>query len=161
MRTVVKLYIAFVGLAAIVLLVHDLSELALWPHPWSLGVTIALIVLTAIGEQLQFELRRGWYTDASAVAHVAAAFLLPPGLAIAIASLGAIVRGFRYPLPLAKAGFNLASITLSVCVAALLATFVGGPERVSPGGDWFDTLDAILVSATYCLLSASMVAVAM
>jgi hypothetical protein len=66
MHPLVKLYITFVGLAAIMLLGHDLSVLALWPHPWSLGVTIALIVLTAIGDQLQFELRRGWYTTASA-----------------------------------------------------------------------------------------------
>src|SRR3984893_12650946 len=108
MRTIVKVYIAGVGLTTILLLGHDLSVLSLWPHPWSLGVTLALIGLTAIGEQLQFELRRGWYTNASAVAHVASAFLLPPGLAIAIAGLGAIVRALRYPLPLAKAGFNLA-----------------------------------------------------
>src|SRR6202171_4489818 len=105
MRPLVKLYIALVGCAAILLLGHDLSVLAFWPHPWSLGVTIALIVLTAVGEQLQFELRRGWYTNASAVAHVAAAFLLPPGIAIAIASMGAIIRAFRYPLPFAQGAF--------------------------------------------------------
>src|SRR5216684_8335079 len=113
MRPLLKLYIALVGTAAILLLGHDLSVLALWPHSWSLGVTIALIVLTAIGDHLQFEVRRGWYTNASAVPHVAAAFLLPPGVAIAIAGLGAVIRAFRYPLPLAKAGFNLASICLA------------------------------------------------
>jgi signal transduction histidine kinase len=161
MRPLVKLYIAFVGVAALLLLGHDLSVLALWPHPWSLGVTIALIVLIAIGEQLQFELRRGWYTNASAVAHVAAAFLLPPGLAIAITGLGAVVRAVRYPLPLGKAAFNLASICLAVGAAAHLATSLGGPDRVSPDGRWSDPLIAVLVSATYCVLSASMVAVAM
>jgi len=160
MRPLVKLYIALVGFAAILLLGHDLSVLALWPHPWSLGVTIALIVLTVIGEQLQFELRRGWYTNASAVAHVATAFLLPPGLAIAIAGMGAVIRAVRYPIPLAKAVFNLANICLAVGLAAHLATRLGGPDRVSPGGAWFDPLIAVLVSATYCLLSVSMVAVA-
>src|ERR1700730_1342224 len=127
MRPLVKLYIALVGFAAIMLLGHDLSVLALWPHPWSLGVTIALIVLTAVGEQLQFELRRGWYTNASAVAHVAAAFLLPPGLAIAIAGMGAVMRALRYPLPLAKAGFNLANICVAVGVAAHLGACLCGP----------------------------------
>jgi len=161
MRPVVKLYITFIGGAAILLLGHDLSVLALWPHPWSPGVTIALIVLTAIGEQLQFELRRGWYTNASAVAHVAAAFLLPPGLAIAIAGMGAVIRAVRYPLPLGKAIFNLASISLAVGAAAHLATEFGGPDRVSPGGTWSDPVLAVAVSATYCGLSTVMVGIAM
>jgi hypothetical protein len=106
MRPLLKLYIALVGIAAALLLGYDLSELWVWPHSWSVGVMIALLVLTAIGDHLQFEVRRGWYTNASAVAHVGAAFLLPPGLAMAIAGLGALIRAFRYPLPPAKAGFN-------------------------------------------------------
>ena len=83
MRPLLKLYIALVGTAALLLLSYDLSVLALWPHPWSVGVTIALIILTGLGDHLQFEVRRGWYTNASAVAHVAAVFLLPPGVAMA------------------------------------------------------------------------------
>jgi hypothetical protein len=158
MRPLLKLYIALVGTAAIVLLGHDLSVLPLWPHSWSLGVTIALIVLTAIGDHLQFEVRRGWYTNASAVAHVGAAFLLPPGLAMAIAALGALVRAYRYPLPPAKAVFNIASISLAVGTAAHLAEQMGGPDRVSPGGTWTDPLMAIFVSGTYCAFSALTVA---
>src|SRR5258708_14879553 len=127
MRPLLKLYIARAGHAGILLLGPDLSVLARWPHSWSLGVTIALIVLTAIGDHLQFEVRRGWYTNASAVAHVAAAFLLPPGLAMAIAGLGALMRAFRYPLPPAKAAFNIASISLAVGVAAHLAMQFVGP----------------------------------
>jgi signal transduction histidine kinase len=160
MRPLLKLYIALVGAAAIALLAHDLSVLALWPHTWSVGVTIALIVLTIVGDHLQFEVRRGWYTNATAVAHVAAAFLLPPGLAMAIAGVGALVRAFRYPLAPAKAGFNIASISLAVGVAAHLATELGGPDRVSPGGTWTDPLLAVLVGGVYCALSALTVAVA-
>ena len=160
MRPLLKLYIALVGVAAIALLGHDLSVLALWPYSWSFGVTIALMVLTAIGDHLQFEVRRGWYTNASAVAHVGAAFLLPPGLAMAIAGLGALVRAFRYPLPRAKAAFNIASISLAVGAAAHLAAQLGGADRVSPGGTWTDPLYAVLVSGTYCAFSALTVAVA-
>src|SRR5579859_1212848 len=160
MRPLLKLYIALVGAAALVLLGYDLSVLALWPHSWSLGVTIVLIVLTAIGDHFQFEVRRGWYTNASAVAHVAAAFLLQPGLAMAIAGLGALVRAIRYPLPRLKAIFNIASITLAVGAAGHLATDLGGPDRVSPGGTWVDPLVAVFAGATYCALSALMVAVA-
>ncbi|HLZ27833.1 MAG TPA: HAMP domain-containing sensor histidine kinase [Chloroflexota bacterium] len=160
MRPLIKLYVALVGCAAGLLLAHDLSVLVLWPHSWSLGITVALIVLTVIGEQLQFELRRGWYTNASAVAHIAAAFLLPPGLAMAIAGLGAAVRAVRYPLPLAKAFFNVASICLAVGGAAHLATSFGGPDRVSSGGTWMDPLVAVLASATYCAISTCLVGVA-
>jgi len=160
MRPLLKLYILLVGTAALLLLGHDLSVLPLWPHSWSIGVTIALIVLTAIGDHLQFEVRRGWYTNASAVAHVGAAFLLPPGLAMAIAALGALVRAYRYPLPPAKAAFNIASISLAVGAAAHLAEQMGGPDRVSPGGAWTDPLIAVFVSATYCAFSALTVAVA-
>src|SRR5579859_2082434 len=154
MRPLLKLYIALVGAAALVLLGYDLSVLALWPHSWSLGVTIVLIVLTAIGDHFQFEVRRGWYTNATAVAHVGAAFLLPPGLAMAIAGLGALLRAFRYPLPPAKAAFNIASISLAVGTAAHVASQLGGPDRVSPGGAWTDPLVAVLVSGSYCAFSA-------
>src|SRR5438067_7375883 len=128
MRPVLKLYIALIVTSGMLLLMHDLSVLAAWPYPLSPGVTIALIVLTAIGDHLQFEVRRGWYTNASAVAHVGAAFLLPPGLAMAIAALGALVRAYRYPLPPAKAAFNIASISLAVGTAAHLAEQLGGAD---------------------------------
>src|SRR5258708_11723923 len=129
MRPLLKLYIALVCTAATVLLGHDLSVLPLWPHSWSIGVTIALIVLTAIGDHLQFEVRRGWYTNASAVAHVGAAFLLPPGLAMAIAGLGALIRAYRYPLPPAKAAFNISCISPAVGSAAHLAAQLSGTVR--------------------------------
>jgi signal transduction histidine kinase len=160
MRPRLKLYIALVATTAALLLVHDLSVLTFWPYPWSIGVTIALIVLTVIGDNLQFEVRRGWYTNASAVAHVATAFLLPPGLAMLAAAIGATLRTLRYPMAPAKAGFNVASIVLVVGLSAHLATRLGGPDRVSPGGSWGDPLIAILVSGTYCALSATMVILA-
>lgn len=160
MRPLLKFYIALVGTAATLLLAHDLSQLVLWPYSWFLGVAAGLIVLAALGDHLQFEVRPGWYANASAVAHICSAFLLPPGLAMAIACLSALIRAFRYPLPLAKSGFNVASITLAVGVAAHQATQLGGPNRVSPGGVWTDPLLAVLVSGTYCALSALMVAVA-
>jgi signal transduction histidine kinase len=160
MRPLLKLYIVLMGVTAIVLVGHDLSVLAIWPHTWSIGVTIALIVLTVVGDQMQFEVRRGWYANASAVAHISAAFLLPPGLAMLVAGLGAAIRTLRYPLPPAKAVFNVASICVAVGITAQLATRLGGPARVGPDGTWIDPLVAVLVSGTYCALSVVMVAVA-
>src|SRR5260370_4986328 len=129
MRSALKLYIALVCTSALLLLGHDLSVLALWPHTWSIGVTIALIVVTGLGDQLQFEVRRGWYTNASAVAHVGAAILLPPGLAMSIAAVGVIVRALRYPLPPIKTAFNIANISLAGGAPAPLASSFGGPRR--------------------------------
>src|SRR5260370_10700566 len=110
MRLLVKLYVVLIGTVAVLLLGHDLSVLALWPHTWSPWVTIALIVLAVVGDHLQFEVRRGWSTNASAVAHIAACFLLPPAGAMPIAAFRGIVRAFRFPLPLPQAGFNGVSI---------------------------------------------------
>jgi signal transduction histidine kinase len=158
LRPVLKLYIALVVTSAAVLLVHDLSVLADWGFPSSIGVTIALIVLTTLGDQLQFEVRRGWYTNASAVAHLSAAFLLPPAEAMAVATFGLTVRAVRFPQPAAKAVFNVANMALAVGAAAHLADAFGGPERVSLGGNWTDPLVGVLVSATYCWMSALVVA---
>jgi signal transduction histidine kinase len=158
LRPVLKLYIALVVTSAAVLLVHDLSVLADWPYPSSAGVTIALIVLTTVGDQLQFEVRRGWYTNASAVAHITAAFLLPPAEAMAIAAFGLTARALRYQQPPAKVLFNVANMSLAVGVAAHLADALGGPARVSLGGSWSDPLVGLLISAAYCWLSAATVA---
>jgi len=159
MRLVLKLYITLVCAVTALLFGRDLSVLTLWPHSWSAAVAIALIVLSAIGDHLQFEVRRGWYTNASAVAHVGAAFLVPPGLAIAIAAFGVLVRTLRHPLPLHKATFNIANISLAVGAASHVASRFGGPDRVAPGGTWTDLVVALLASCTYCAVSASLVVV--
>ena len=158
LRPILKLYIALVATSAAALLAHDLSVLADWAYPSSVGVTIALIVLTLLGDQLQFEVRRGWYTNASAVAHISAAFLLPPAQAMAIAALGLTARALRYRQPRGKVLFNIANMSLAVGVAAHLADALGGPARVSLGGTWTDPLVGVLVSAAYCWLSATTVA---
>jgi len=160
MRPVLKLYVSLIVASSLVLLVHDLSVLAAWSHPPSLGITIALIVLTVLGDQLQLEVRRGWSTNASAVAHICAAFLLPPAAAMLIAALGLTVRALRYPLPWRKVAFNAASMALTVGVATHLADVLGGPAHVSPGGTWTDPAIGVLVSTAYCWLSVSVVAVA-
>ena len=159
MSSLLKLYVALVVANAVLLLSHDLSTLGQWPHPSSAGVMIALIVLAAVGDHLHFQVRRGWYTNASAVAHVAAAFLLPPGVAMAMAGFGVALRAMQRPLHTPKFVFNVASTILTVGVAAHVASQLGGPDRVSPGGSWLDPLIGIMVSASYCATSGLLVAV--
>jgi signal transduction histidine kinase len=160
MRPLLKGYVALVAAVALLLLVADMLALSSWTHSWSLELAIALLVLTAIGEHLQFEVRRGWYTNCSAVPHLAAAFLLPPPVAMAIAAIGACTRAVRYPPPPAKLVFNAAAISISVLAAAHITTPLGGPDLVRAGGAWSDPLTAIVASACYYTLSAAMVAVA-
>src|ERR1051326_5997130 len=121
MRPFLKLYDGLVIASAALLLVHDLRVLVDWGYPSSLGVTIALMVLTAVGDQLQFEVHRGWHASASAVPHIAAAFLLPPPEAMAIAALGLALRALRYPRPAGKTAFHVASMALAVGGAAHVA----------------------------------------
>jgi len=160
MRPLLKAYIALVVGITTPLLVSNLLTVPEWPHAWAIGPALALLVMTVIGDNLQFEVRRGWSTNASAVSHLAAAFLLPPGLAMAIAMAGAVVRMARHPLPLAKAVFNVASICLAVGSAAHVAGALGGSNLVRGGGAWSDPISALLASAVYCGLSTLPVALA-
>jgi len=160
MRPQLKLYVGLVGLLAAGLSIVDLPAVPAWPHAWSPSVALALLALAVVGDNLQFEVRRGWYTTAGAVPHLAAAFLLPPGLAVAIAPSGAIVRGLRHPLSLPKLLFNVAACVLAVAAAAHLADHFGGPARVSVGGSWSDPLVAVLAASDYASLSGSLVALA-
>src|SRR6266511_3921153 len=114
MRPKLKGYIAFIVAAAVVLLAVDLVALPTWHHTWSPELALALLLLTLIGEHLQFEVRRGWSTNCSAVPHLAAAFLLPPALAMSIAVLAACARAVRYSPSPAKLVFNAAAIGLAV-----------------------------------------------
>jgi hypothetical protein len=118
MRWLLKGYVALVVVVTTTLLAVDISALPSWGHAWSLELAAALLILTVVGEHLQFEVRRGWYTNCSAVPHLAAAFLLPPPVAVLIAAAGAGARALRYPLPPAKLAFNAAGIGLAVSAAA-------------------------------------------
>src|SRR4051794_15402405 len=123
MRPTLKGYVALVVVLACALFARELVALSTrlgdplmsaWPHAWSVEVALALLLLAMLGEHLQFEIRRGWNTNCGAVAHLAAAFLLPPPLAMAIAAIGALTRAVRYPLPPVKLAFNAASIAIAV-----------------------------------------------
>ncbi len=160
MRPLLKAYVALIASVAMLLLASDMVALHSWSHGWSIELAVGLLVLTVLGEHFQFEVRRGWYTNCSAVPHLAAAFLLPPAVAMLIAMIGAGARALRYPLPPLKLLFNAAAISFSVVAAAHVVGPLGGPELVRSGGAWSDPLAAIVASATYYSLSAATVALA-
>ncbi|HEY3062094.1 MAG TPA: HAMP domain-containing sensor histidine kinase [Chloroflexota bacterium] len=160
MRPLLRAYVALIAVVALMLLALDMAALGSWSHSWSIELAVGLLALTVLGEHLQFEVRRGWYTNCSAVPHLAAAFLLPPAVAMLIAMVGAGARALRYPLPPMKLLFNAAAISVAVVAAAHVVGPLGGPELVRSGGAWSDPLAAIVASATYYSLSAATVALA-
>src|SRR5262245_41834049 len=144
MRPLLKGYVALVVTVALALLVREFAALQSSGYEWSLGLAFGLLVLTVLGEHVQFEVRRGWYTNCSAVPHLAAAFLLPPPIAMVVAALGAGARAVRNPLPPAKLAFNAASISLAVLAASHVVGPLGGAGLVQSGGAWSDPLAAMV-----------------
>src|ERR1043166_1061668 len=92
MRPLLKIYIALVGSAAVVLMAVDLRDVPSAPRPWSWLLVIALAVLSTAAQHMQFQVARGWFSTAGAIAANASALLLPPGLAEAVTFIGAPSR---------------------------------------------------------------------
>src|SRR5690349_10825792 len=122
-------FIALVAGAATALLAHDLVALGGWPTQDQLSNLGVLLLLLAGAARFEFQLRTGWRTNATTVPHIAAALLLPPGLA---AIVGLLTRAM-YPRPfeLRKFIFNTANTTLSVAVATHLAQRVVGDAELT------------------------------
>ena len=89
MRPALKLYIVLVAAVAVPLIFVCLAALPAWPHAWSPGVLALLLLFCIAGQRLTFQVHRGWETHASTMPHIAAAFLLPPGLAILVGAAAA------------------------------------------------------------------------
>src|SRR5437588_7618366 len=120
----VNAFIALVALAATGLLAHDLLALNGWPVQAQLSNLGVLLVLLAGAARFEFQLRTGWRTNATTVPHIAAALLLPPGLA---AIVGLLTRAINpRPFELRKFIFNTANTTLSVAVASHVAQAIIG-----------------------------------
>jgi diguanylate cyclase (GGDEF)-like protein/PAS domain S-box-containing protein len=159
MRPAIKRYVAVVISAAILLVVGDLATLVVWPQSWSLLLVPILLVLCAAAEHLHFKVHSGWSTHAGTVPHLAAALILPPGLAALVAGLGMLSYTISRRIPGPKAAFNTASVTLAVAAAAHVATSLGGRERLIGGDNWAALPIVIGASATYYFVSASTVSV--
>ena len=68
MRWTLKVYIALVAIGAATLLLHDLMEVPNARHPWSWLLVLALAVLSTAAQHMQFQVARGWFSTAGAVA---------------------------------------------------------------------------------------------
>ena len=157
MRPLVRAYVALIILSALLLAVGDVSA---WDLSWiksHLGLLAVLVALCAIAEHVSFQVHANWSTHAATVPHLAAAVLVPPGLASVAAVLGTLFYVAHRRQPPIKAAFNTATVGLSVGIAALVVRSSGGADvMVDPG--WHGPLAALVASTAYHLVSATAVA---
>ena len=157
MRPLVRAYVALVILAALLLAVGDGSNRDFAWIDSHAGLLLILIVLCALAEHVTFQVHSGWATHAGTVPHLAAAVLVPPGIASLVAAIGMLVYVInRRQVPI-RASFNTASQALSVGVAGLVIRAFGSTDvMVEPG--WRGPVAALVASTAYYLVSATTVA---
>src|SRR5437764_4528484 len=118
MRPIVLAYVALVVVAAILLPFVDRGAFdGAWISSHA-GLLLVLVVLCAAAEHMSFQVHSGWSTHAGTVPHIAAAMLVPPGIASVLAAIGMLVFVVnRRPVPI-RGAFNTASQALAVGAAA-------------------------------------------
>src|SRR5437899_3064487 len=142
----------------VLLIVLDLATMPGSLHSYSPLLALVLLVACAAAQRLTFQVHRGWETHASTTPHLAAAFLLPPGLAILVGAGGAFSYELSRRAPAGKALFNVASIALAVAASAHIAANLGGPSLLTADGGWSGLLVALI--ATIAQYTVSVVTVA-
>jgi diguanylate cyclase (GGDEF)-like protein/PAS domain S-box-containing protein len=153
MPTKLRIYVCLITLAAVLVAVSDPAAWTNYASVWKVLLLLGLVVLTAAAEHVSFQVQSGWTTHAGTVPHLAAALLLPPGLAAVVAGLGMAIYVCRRRPPAAKAVFNTASVMLAVGAASFVVAPFGGPAVLSEAGSWRGLLAAILASGAYYVVS--------
>jgi signal transduction histidine kinase len=158
MRPLLKIYIGLVAGTAAVLLAYDVAAVPSSPHPWSWPLVATLAVLSTAAQHMQFQVARGWFSTAGAIAANASALLLPPGLAEAVTFIGATSRVVRVRQAPSRGIFNVASATLSMVAASHFVGSFGGLNLLrDPSG--FPGLPVAAAMATlYYIVNATTVA---
>src|SRR5205085_4075213 len=149
MRPLLKAYIALVVGAAALVLTFDLARVPSAPHPWSWMLVGVLLVISTAAQHMQFQVARGWFSTAGALAAICAGLLLPPGLAEAVLVFAAASRVVRVRQAPSRAIFNIGSATLSIAATAHLADVFGGPALLKDPTGW----PGLPVAAAMAMLS--------
>lgn len=146
----------FIGLIAAItsaLVIHDFAALSLRPTEAQGAQLLVLLFLTFGAARLHFQLRTGWRTTVTTVPHIAAALLLPPGLA---AIVGLLTRASNpRPFVLRKFIFNTANTTLAVTAAAHVALIACPDGQLAT---WEGLAATVLASAVYHFVQVTLVA---
>src|SRR5690242_11568021 len=154
MRTLLAAYVSAVILAALFVVTRVPHELG--TH-WQPVLVLLLLVLCIVGEHVTFQVHSGWSTHGGTAPHIAAALLLPPGLAGAIAGASVLVYGLRRRKSPLKSAFNTAAFTLATSAASFLAWSAGDCQvLLEPGAG--GAVIAVLACLGYFFVSIPLVA---
>jgi hypothetical protein len=153
MRPIVRMYVALVLLAAVLLAVADASA---WDLAWiqsHLVLLLVLVVLCAVAEHVVFQIHSGWTTHAGTVPHLALAVLVSPGVACFLAAAGMLVYVVnRRQTPL-RGVFNTAVQAICAGAATWVVTAFGGTDALLEPG-LRGPLAAIAASAAYYIATS-------
>src|SRR5437879_10207221 len=139
-----RIYVGLTTLAAALVLLTGVDEWSTYASGWKLLLILGLVVLSAAGEHMSFQVHSGWATHAGTVPQMAAVLLLPPGLAALVAGLGTGIYVCHRRSAPAKAVFNTASVVLAAGTASLVVAQFGGPAVLSDVESWRGLVAATL-----------------
>ncbi len=159
LRPALTVYIVLVTLISAGLAAFDLASIGLWNGEWSPATLFALLLASVAAVRLVFQIQPGWFTAAGTVPHIASAFLLPPGLTALVGCAGAVSRAVSTRMPLERALFNIASVTLAADLAGHTAHVLGGMHLIT-AGSWLSPVAAATASIVYHVVLSLNVSVA-
>ena len=126
------------------------------PLEWSWWGAALLLAGIILAERGAVEITRGsdkaaHVVSVATIPHVAAALLVPPGVAAALAGLGMLIDERRARSPLLRMSFNVSCTMMSVGLAALQAQWMGITGDRLGNGDWRQIPALVSVFLTYYL----------
>jgi hypothetical protein len=151
-RRVYLLIGAICALAALVL--AGTLVLPSRPVEWAWWGAAFLLFSVVLGERGAVEITResdqaSYVVSVATIPHLAAAILLPPWVAMALAGTGMLADEVRKRSPWLRLVFNVACTTSSVGLAALEANLLGVSGDRLGNGDWAQVPALFAVAATY------------
>ena len=155
---------AFVGLICLLacLIVAVCLALPVGAPQWAWWGALALFLVTLLSEAGRVELSHAasddedggrYVVSVATIPHIAAALLLPPALAAAIAGIAMLVDEMRGRSPLPRLLFNVAGTVLSVGAAAVEANLLGLASDRLGDEQWWKVLGFFGVVLTYYLVN--------
>jgi signal transduction histidine kinase len=152
------LYIAMVALTALGLL----ATFALNPssEPWNIWGILILFVAMVVTERLSVPLPTEGGVSIATIPHIMAVLLLPAWLAVLLAGSSMLLDQLAARATPRKLLFNLASVMLTVGLAAEIAQIVGlGRASLAHPEQWEQVPAFLLVAATYYVSTNGLAAI--
>lgn len=152
-----EIYIGAVIVSAAALLVAEAVESR--DEPWDVVGTLALLVAMTAAERLSVAMR-GTQVSVATIPHMVAILLLPTHVAMALAGTAMLIDQLAARATIRKVLFNVASVLLTVGVAALTADHVGlDRSQLALSEEWRQVFGFLVVAAIYYFMTNLLVAI--